>query len=323
MEKNAFETSIDIYNQYDFTTETDFMNNRLFATFTQQDLIDQWQEEAQRVGINLQILNKRSAPIEHKGNYITHFEHIAKFSERYKDKFQCIILDEGHKIKSVNASRGRAIRSLEAKYKLVLTGTPVKNIAKDLHFIFGWLVGYNNEIYPYREHEQHKFRKDFGVYQIMDGHRNLIPEVSCIQELQYLISPIILRRDITELGIPMVKRNIYLVKVPFIPAQLEEYNTIESRYKIASLRIFNWQKNTVLFPGNKKVEVTIRLVNKILERQEQVIIFTGIMAVAKHLESIFKGSCEVANSLIPPPLRGELIKRFKKNEFPILIAGLE
>jgi hypothetical protein len=40
MEKNVFETSIDIYNQYDFTTETDFMNNRLFATFTQQDLIE-------------------------------------------------------------------------------------------------------------------------------------------------------------------------------------------------------------------------------------------------------------------------------------------
>ena len=40
MENNAFETSIDIYNQYDFTTETDFMNNRLFATFTQQDLIE-------------------------------------------------------------------------------------------------------------------------------------------------------------------------------------------------------------------------------------------------------------------------------------------
>lgn len=40
MEKNAFETSIDIYNQYDFTTETDFMNNRLFATFTQQNEIE-------------------------------------------------------------------------------------------------------------------------------------------------------------------------------------------------------------------------------------------------------------------------------------------
>tara|TARA_R110000868_G_scaffold16894_1_gene74900 strand:- start:150 stop:581 length:432 start_codon:yes stop_codon:yes gene_type:complete len=31
---------VDIYNQYDFITESEFMNNRLFATFTQQESID-------------------------------------------------------------------------------------------------------------------------------------------------------------------------------------------------------------------------------------------------------------------------------------------
>lgn len=40
MEKIAFDTSVDIYNQYDFITDGEFMNNRLFATFTQQDNID-------------------------------------------------------------------------------------------------------------------------------------------------------------------------------------------------------------------------------------------------------------------------------------------
>ena len=40
MENIAFEPQIDIYNRYDFTTDNDFMNNRLFATFTQQDLIE-------------------------------------------------------------------------------------------------------------------------------------------------------------------------------------------------------------------------------------------------------------------------------------------
>ena len=40
MERIAFEPLIDIYNQYDFTTDGDFMNNRLFATFTQQENID-------------------------------------------------------------------------------------------------------------------------------------------------------------------------------------------------------------------------------------------------------------------------------------------
>jgi hypothetical protein len=40
MERIAFEPTIDIYNQYDFITESDFMNNRLFATFTQQETIE-------------------------------------------------------------------------------------------------------------------------------------------------------------------------------------------------------------------------------------------------------------------------------------------
>lgn len=44
METLHFEPSSHIYNQYDFITNqtlTDFMNNRLFATFTQQNEIDE------------------------------------------------------------------------------------------------------------------------------------------------------------------------------------------------------------------------------------------------------------------------------------------
>ena len=41
MENIAFEPQLDIYNRYDFTTDNDFMNNRLFATFTQQNEIDE------------------------------------------------------------------------------------------------------------------------------------------------------------------------------------------------------------------------------------------------------------------------------------------
>ena len=44
MEQIAFETPVDIYNQYDFVTDrnfNEFMNNRLFATFTQQEAIEE------------------------------------------------------------------------------------------------------------------------------------------------------------------------------------------------------------------------------------------------------------------------------------------
>jgi len=41
MKQIEFEPLIDIYNQYDFITENEFMNNRLFATFTQQNTLDE------------------------------------------------------------------------------------------------------------------------------------------------------------------------------------------------------------------------------------------------------------------------------------------
>jgi hypothetical protein len=41
MEQIAFDTSVDIYNKYDFITDSDFMNNRLYATFTQQNSLDE------------------------------------------------------------------------------------------------------------------------------------------------------------------------------------------------------------------------------------------------------------------------------------------
>ena len=42
MEQIAFDTSVDIYNRYDYnTTDSDFMNNRLYATFTQQNSLDE------------------------------------------------------------------------------------------------------------------------------------------------------------------------------------------------------------------------------------------------------------------------------------------
>jgi len=41
MEQIAFEQSVDIYNQYDFATDNEFMNNRLYATFTQQNSLDE------------------------------------------------------------------------------------------------------------------------------------------------------------------------------------------------------------------------------------------------------------------------------------------
>ncbi|KAL5355984.1 P-loop containing nucleoside triphosphate hydrolase protein [Aspergillus floccosus] len=57
----------------------------------------------------------------------------------HRIKFLRIILDEGHHIKSHTSSVSIAVRALTAKYKWVLTGTPVLNYPEELYAQFDFL----------------------------------------------------------------------------------------------------------------------------------------------------------------------------------------
>lgn len=51
----------------------------------------------------------------------------------------CIIVDEIHKAKNGLSQQGKAVRSLNAAYKIGLTGTPIDNKVEDLYNILAWL----------------------------------------------------------------------------------------------------------------------------------------------------------------------------------------
>jgi SNF2 family DNA or RNA helicase len=291
----------------------------------QQNLLNQWIEEAAKIGINLRRINKKTSGEQEleDADYITHFEFIKDNYRKYTDKFNLIILDEGHKIKTGKAQRGIAIRSLQAKYKMCLTGTPIKNIVKDLHFLMGWVFGFDSSVYPYKENEQHKFRKDYGVYEIKNGHRRLIPMASNIEELQYLVAPAILRRSISETGVKMVKNSVYRIGCDFTPEQLLEYERIKESDINPTSKRHEFCKITTIYPGNEKLELLKRLVRSCIVNNEQVIVFTGIVDTGLKYKEIFGDNARLVNGLLTPPVQERLINEFKAGEYPVLIGGLE
>lgn len=295
---------------------------RKVLIIAQQDLITQWTEEASRVNLKLNRLTKHSqTPIEKYS--ITHFEYLSEYGKQYLNTFDAIILDEGHKIKSAMAQRAIAIRMLNAKYKLCLTGTPIKNIAKDLHFLIGWLYGYKNEMYKYAQNEQNTFRRDFGVYETKDGHRRLAPRVSNIHGLQWMLAPIMLRRETDDIGITMVKRNMYRLAVHFTPEQKQEYNRILNDENLnPTTKRWELRKNTAIYPNNNKLMILKRIIYNILKKEEKCIIFTAIIEVGEFYEKLFPNA-RLVNGNIPPVERERIIKDFKQGKFPILIGGIE
>lgn len=89
----------------------------------------------------LEILKKRKAQI-----YITNYEALLMkdlFEEMKKFGPEFIIFDEGHKLKSPQAVRSKKAAELAdlAKYKLLLTGTPILNTTMDLFQQFRVLDG--------------------------------------------------------------------------------------------------------------------------------------------------------------------------------------
>lgn len=71
------------------------------------------------------------------------------------DRIQTIIVDEIHKAKNGNCQQGKALRGLNAKYKIGLTGTPITNKAEDLWNILAWLEIESRSYW--------KFRREFCI----------------------------------------------------------------------------------------------------------------------------------------------------------------
>lgn len=287
-----------------------------------RDLYGQWKNKnAALIGINLKRINKDNRISNESGYYYTHFEFIADYPELFKD-FDIAILDEGHKIKSKDSKRGKAIRSLQPRCRIPISGTPIKSMLQDLHFIVGWAFGFESELYPYKEDEQYKFRKDFGVYETTPGgRRKLIPAVSKVDALQLMLAPGILRREAKDLI--SIEEHYYRIGVEFTPEQKSAYTAIENSDLNPTTKDFELGKNTVLYPGNKKLELVERLAYGAIRDGEQFIIAAISTEVCAYLVERFKGLACLANSHILPDKREKVIEAFKRGDFPILVGGVE
>ena len=102
--------------------------------------------------------------------------------EEYQYNFQYIIADEAQYIKNSNTQNAKAIKTIKAKTKYALTGTPIENSLAELWSIFDFLLpGY---LFSYK-----KFKEIFEIPIIKEENE------SAMKKLKMLIEPFILRRN--------------------------------------------------------------------------------------------------------------------------------
>ena len=137
----------------------------------------------------------------------------------FKDlRFHCVILDESQKIKNPATQSARAVRLLDAKYRLALTGTPVENRSIDLWSQFAFLN-------PGMLGPLQGFKRQFASSIDRD------PEGEAAGLLKRLVHPYILRRtkDVVAKELPPKVEQTYLC--PMAAPQEKMYQKWKDAYR--------------------------------------------------------------------------------------------
>jgi len=136
--------------------------------------------------------------------------------------FGTVLVDEAQLAKSKNTLRGRAIRALRPKNRLILTGTLMKGYVHDVFWNVSWLLGYDTPLFPYAYRGGGKrFLAEFGTYEFVtrqfeetlhEGRAKLLPEVSNLNRFWRLMASFAVRRRKDEIfDLPAKHRTIHLL----------------------------------------------------------------------------------------------------------------
>jgi len=163
--------------------------------------------------------------------------------KRISKLFSAVIVDEVQMAKTKNSGRGKAVRALKSKGKLILTGTLMKGYVTDVYFNVGWILGYNNPLFYYKFKGGSKsFLSEFGTFEyvtkqfedtLSEGRARLLPEVSNVNRFWRIFASFTIRRLKDEM-IELPEKHRHIILLPMD----EEHKAVYNQYQ-------EWAQDTI------------------------------------------------------------------------------
>jgi hypothetical protein len=139
-----------------------------------------------------------------------------------------LVVDEATYIKSAESQRGVAVRRLvTAKCRLLLTGTPIKNLLSDLPMLLQLAAKPKSLAYPFPPESEgiERFTRQFMVIEtnLETRRKRVVPEPTNIARIQRLVSAIVLCRNKDQTGERIVPLTIRREEVELSKEQVAWY----------------------------------------------------------------------------------------------------
>lgn len=148
----------------------------------------------------------------------------------HKLQWDCVVVDEGHRLRSKESKLFSSLASLRARHRALLTGTPLQNRLEELFMLLHFL-------------EPGKFRD-------LDGFQNEFGELRTeeqVEQLHGLLRPHLLRRLKKDVLKQMPPKKELIVRVDLAPEQRRLYKNVLLR-NYAALRDLSRQGQSAAPP---------------------------------------------------------------------------
>lgn len=279
-------------------------------------LLGNWKKEAEKFTplIRLTILHGQSRDVmadilaeNRTFLVITTYGMAARIPELSERVWDCLILDEAQAIKNPSTKQTRAIKKLQAAFRLALTGTPVENDLTNLWSLFDFLdkglLGTSKEFSAFTksmEYEAEGFQKLRGmvspfILRRLKSDKNIIPDLpEKLEELEYIDLSreqiVLYRKQVADLASKiegtsdMQRRGLVLVTI----TKLKQICNHPDQYL----------GQTEFAPaGSGKFKRLGEICDVIYQRRERVLVFTQYKEITPYLERYLFHTVGIRGSL--------------------------
>jgi SNF2 family DNA or RNA helicase len=300
-------------------------------------LKSQWQKEIEKF-TDEKALILSGIPEEREKQYMdsTYFFFIVNYETVLRDSqainrsdFDFLILDEAQKIKNYETKTASAIKRLNAKHTLVITGTPIENRLIDIFsivnvinpYFFGPLWEFS---YQYCLFDPYKPNKINGYYNLNKLNAK-IPEILLRREKHQVLSqlPNIQQRDISvslsplqqEFHASYMKGIAQIIRKKFLtPYDLQKLTLLLNSARMVCDSTFLVDETTHESPKLNELKDILFEKLDLTNNSRKVIIFSEWVKMHKIIGQLLRenniGFVEL-NGKVPVKMRGDLIKKFE------------
>ena len=312
-------------------------------------LIFNWQAEAQRMAPGLRLLTLQGPQREALFDQMpSHDLVLTTYPLLWRDMdalavqhFHMVILDEAQMVKNADNRSARALRRLQTRHSLCLTGTPMENHLGELWAQFDWLMpGFLGDARHFAAH----WRKP-----IEENGETLRAAL-----LAQRVRPFILRRRKQDVASELPPRTEVIQRVQLQGQQRELYESVRVAADVQVRRVLQRQSfngaqisildallklrqvccDPYLVKGSKpgpsieraKLERLAELLPTLLEEGRRVLVFSQFTElldlIAQQLLTLKLPFLSLTGKT-PTQERGKVVQRFQAQEVPVLLLSLK